>query len=304
MSMPRDASREAPPITSNQERRLRLAPEQPQCTATIGTGQDHRSLEAVVPARRGPNVYRVEVWGSPESFGVSDTYHVTLRGFAKLDSTASPYCVANEYVVGRLGAVLGLPIPPGAIVESGDGRKAWVTLSFVEKGIRLPPVDPGELVADQPDVAAACIVFDALVANFDRHAGNLAHRRNDHRVEIFDHSHSLLGTQPAGGHLHLAAMRGRLVVDGKVGGVRHCLIDHVREAQALLGYAEEIASTLSDGVVERVCADAAALGIGLDDTLATELMIWLRDRRDNMTDLLRANGSEFTAIAPGDWGIV
>jgi hypothetical protein len=233
---------------------------------------------------------------------VSGTQRVSLKGFAKTNAPDAPYCVVNEYVAGRLGAALGFPLPPGAIIEHPDGRRAWMTLSFSD--VRLPPVDPPDLVRDRPDIAAQCVVFDVLIGNYDRHTGNLAHQEGDHRVEVFDHSHCLLGSRTGLALDWLDTTRGHLVIDGELGGNKHCLMDYVVAANELLAVADEIGAVLTDRVLERMCDDAVLLRMGMDAALGKQLFIWLRTRRDTMTDLLRTNAGRFRGIAPDAWGIV
>jgi hypothetical protein len=82
------------------------------------------------------------------------------QGVAKRATADHPFTVANEYVCGQLGRLLGLPIPPGFTVVAG-GTVYHVSMDFNLAGQALPPADAAALVAHDPDLASGIVVFDA-----------------------------------------------------------------------------------------------------------------------------------------------
>lgn len=250
-----------------------------------------------MPARK-PHVYQVTRWGTPPG-GASDTRRVDLMGYAKLNSAGGPLCVVNEYISSKIGGLMGLPVPPGGVVEGpGGGATAWLTLSF--SATPLPPIDPGEVVRKLPLLASEVVVFDILIGNFDRHAGNLASMSGGRRLEVFDHSHALLGIGGASGLPWLLSMSDKLVITGVQ--ARHCLLDHVKDAKAILAAVDLARREVRDSVLRRVCQEAARLNAGLDSEDATKVAEWLIIRRDKLETLIRREAGEFKAIAAADWG--
>lgn len=120
-----------------------------------------------------------------------------------------PKELANEVLVAAIAVLIGLPVPPPVLAIATPDRLA------VENGPRL---DDGRLVyasidVDQPQVAmlykqgggrkvlerlaqwadlGRLYGFDALVANIDRHAGNILFS-GDREVWIIDHGHCFTG---------------------------------------------------------------------------------------------------------------
>jgi hypothetical protein len=256
-----------------------------------------------------PNIYYAAAWKNPIDHGVSDTWAVELRGYAKVCSRDVPYCVPNEYVCGRIGQLLGLPVPPGGVIfppQDGEGA-AWVTLNFSPTNDPLPPIDPRVVVSTMPDLAAGVLVFDLFVANTDRHAGNLAFLPSTKRLDVFDHSHALMGVRAGRVQLRLEEMRAKtglagLAVD-EFPSNRHCLLDHVTSASTMIGWAEEIEALVSDRFLTRVCTEAAHLSAGATPEEMFHVERFLRERRDNIKRLLYTNRHEFTAVSADDWGL-
>jgi hypothetical protein len=252
--------------------------------------------------RRTPHIYSVHAWRTPAG-GASDTRRVELLGYAKLNSSGGPVCVVNEYVCGRLGELIGLPVPPGALVEGPPGAgPAWVTLSFSD--VPLPPVDPAEVSRLVPGLATEVVVFDVLIANEDRHAGNLAFFSADRRLEVFDHSHALLGAGAGAGIGRLDRLRDALVVDGTGGGNRHCLLDRLTDAMAVKRAIDITQREVRDLAVRRVCADAEKLGIGLAKGEGAMLADRIVSRRERLDVIIRGSLTQFRAIPVADWGLI
>lgn len=256
-----------------------------------------------------PNLYYAAAWKNPVAQGVSDTWYVELRGYAKVTSGGVPFCVPNEYVASRIGLVLGIPVPPGGPIKSQDPDQgaAWVTLDFSPKGELLPPADPRAVAAALPNVAASVIVFDMFIGNTDRHCGNLAFTPSTKRLDVFDHSHALLGVQPGRVVERFEALRSRTGLTGEpidgAGANRHCLLDEVSDAHALLGAAEEVEKVVGDRFLRRVCSEAADLDAGASPEEMMQAEAFLRERRGRLKALLFEHQDEFPAIRAEDWGM-
>lgn len=238
---------------------------------------------------RRPHVYEAVAWKSPAP-GASDTRKVDLKGFAKLNSPAGPLCVANEYICSHLAARIGLPVPPGAVIRTDTGDLAWTTLSFT--ATPLPPIDPAIVAARVPALATEVVVFDILIANTDRHAGNLAFMSADRRLEVFDHSHALLGPGAAAGVAHYYAQANALAIGG------HCLLPYIADPKHIGAAVDQIVADLTNPVIRRVVAEAAALKVGFAEAgpLADALIL----RRDNLRTLINRESHQFTGM-PAGW---
>lgn len=243
-------------------------------------------------------------WRQTPLGGASGTREVQLKAFAKENGPGHPFVVANEFVASRLGHRIGLPLPPGTMIEAEDPAQhpAWVTVAF-SKDVP-PPVDPSNVVQKEPELAAGVLVFDLLIANFDRHAGNL--RFKDGRLDIFDHSHSLFGVDGAAQD-NLKVLRDAFVLDGPTlwgqKWNRNCLLDHLTNASHILNWADEVQYQLKERFLRQVCEEVVGLGIGLDKADGEALCLFLSYRRDKLKQLMKANQGEFTSISPSAWGL-
>jgi len=243
---------------------------------------------------RKPHIYEAVAWKSPAP-GASDTRKVDLRGFAKLNSPNGPLCVVNEYICSRAGERVGLPVPPGAVLRTDTGDRAWVTLSFTLTP--LPPVNPSDLVARAPLLAAEVVVFDIFIANGDRHAANLAFTSHDRRLEVFDHSHALLGAGAAAGVVRYHGLGHDLGVAGN-----HCLMPHLRDPRHVMAAIDKIQTNMTDATIKRITSEAKALNAGFADAgrLADAMML----RRDSLEALIRRESHQFKGIPTAEWSVI
>jgi hypothetical protein len=166
----------------------------------------------------------------------------------------------------------------------------------------LPPVSPATIVRRVPVLAAEVLVFDILIANNDRHAGNLAHLTESNRLEVFDHSHALLGRVAGQGIAHLSSLTNSLGVLGPPN--RHCLLDVIDSADRVVRAVEKVRSTMRTVDVARICREAGLLEIGLTVGEARILGKWMIDRAQRLGDLVTANRAQFRGIPAADWPIV
>lgn len=251
---------------------------------------------------RKPHIYEATAWHSPGG-GVSDTRRVSVDGYAKMNSGAGPMCVVNEYVSSRIGSLMSLPVPPGAVLKAqAGGQPAWFTLSFT--ATPLPPVNPAEVISLVPLLAAEVVVFDILICNTDRHRSNLAFLPGSRRLEVFDHSHALLGHGAGAGLARLHAMASSIAVDETYGGNRQCLLDHITDVRTVLAAIELVTREVRDSAVRRICKEAAHLRVGLTSADADALAERLIVRRDSLDAIIRRDAASFRGIPAGDWGTI
>ncbi len=251
---------------------------------------------------RKPHIFEATAWHSAPG-GASDTRRVTVDGYAKMNSAAGPLCVVNEYISSRVGSLMSLPVPPGAVLKAETGAEpAWFTLSFT--ATPLPPVDPAEVVSLAPLLAAEVIVFDILICNTDRHPHNLAFLPGSRRLEVYDHSHALLGASAGAGLTRFNAMAGSIAIDGSHGGNRHCLLDHITDVRTIRAATEMASREVRDSAIRRICAEAARLRVGLTSSDANALADLLIIRRDNLRTIIERDAASFRGIPTGDWGTI
>jgi hypothetical protein len=161
------------------------------------------------------------------------------------------------------------------------------------------------VVGALPILAAQIVVFDLLICNFDRHRGNLAYRPTSRRLDLFDHSHALLGIQNDAG-AHLRVVQDQFILNGIVGAGgrvnRHCLIDHLSSADQLLSAADYVLQRFSDCTLTDICDEAEAMGL-ITPGEHVALITCLRRRWTNLRQMLYDNHTEFRSIAVADWGL-
>jgi hypothetical protein len=222
--------------------------------------------------------FEVDVWGAPVGAGVAGARYCTLSGVAKLNGPAGSYVVANEFICGRIGLALGLPVPPGVIVDASNGEPAYVVLRFGKKSERPPPVIPADLVEDFPRVAAGIVVFDSLILNGDRHQENVAYSRAGLPVNVFDHSHALLGSSAGNGTARLTKQ-----LDSPF--IRGCLVPHLRDGSLLYGWVERV-QALRDDYISDVIGQATQGGALPDATDRATVLATLLHRRDRIRKVI------------------
>lgn len=292
----------------------------PMASSGAPAGSSGTTAAAPAPAmaaeRPASHLYYVRVWHGPVGTGVSGTRYVELFGYAKVsEPDDNPYVVVNELVAARIGALIGLPVPPGMLIPTpapaiGAG---WVTMSFLNAPGALPPVNAGKAVAALPNVAAGVVVFDILIANSDRHGGNLALTAGPvlaaggpapgDRLEVFDHSHALVRFGHPTVADYLSSITDKLVIDGALlpESNRCVLLDHVASVQGILAWCQRLRTILSDAAIDEICEEAAMVTPAFTSTDAAALADFLKHRRDTIEDLARAAKDEFKAIPNADW---
>ena len=221
--------------------------------------------------------------------GVMSADYVNVSGVAKSATPDHPYAVANELLCGQLGRGLGLPIPPGFVID--DGGQPWhVSLNFNLAGQQLPPADCAAVAQRQPRVAAGIVVFDSWIVNGDRHRGNLAFDRTTDRVNVFDHSHAFYAATL--GRQHLERFRHQALADS------NCLTPHLADLSLIdfwLNRLDEIpAFWVEDAVTQ-------AVEVGLPASDEAFCVHYLLERRSTLRGLLRQQKQFFRSVPPQLW---
>jgi len=207
--------------------------------------------------------------------------NVGILAVAKRDRESS-FEVFNELVAMRLGQMIGLPIPTGVVLEH-EGNHYFCSLRIAADGNELPPANLEKFACEREEDSCGVMVFDAWIANTDRHNENLAYDYYANDYSIFDHGRGILGTS---GRSHLLSNRDRL-------GVRvdsDCLADHFRSFGWFSRWYDRICE-IPDPAIERIVKEASTVGV--ENELASECVTWLLDRRRRLPELFRKHEDLF-----------
>ncbi len=235
-------------------------------------------------------IFVLDTWGDPVGVGVSGARYCTLEGVAKTNTPDARYTVANEFLCGRVAALIGLPTPPGVMARTDDSDLAYVSLRFGDKGEMPPPVIPADVVAGNPSAAAGVVAFDCWALNDDRHAGNLAYVHGSAPLTVFDHSHAMFG--PNEGAPRLEAYDGAALVTG-------CLHTELTSGGELSDWCDRIAA-VDDRVLRDLFLQMAQVGAVTDDE-AQKGGDFLIKRKSELLALISADPTMFPKIA--QWGL-
>ena len=242
--------------------------------------------------------YRIAKIGAPVGAGVSGSYYVDLSSIAKENTANAPYCIPNEFICGEIGRILGLPVPPVSLISStATGTTMFASLNFNFEAHLPPLVDPRDCVAILPELSSGLIVFDAYIGNQDRHRGNLSidNRTSPPHMDIFDHSHALLGFQAGQGRERVLSLYGTLgiLATGFQPGNRHCLIDFLGTSEHIQGWLNKI-KQIPDFFIDDICEKVRNIGT-TDDEIAV-VKTYLKDRRTELAGVFNQSTSEFPQI--------
>lgn len=205
--------------------------------------------------------------------GTTGIRSCSIDGIVKQNVDAAPYCVANEFICGRLGLLVGLPVPPGAIVPLDDGGLAYVALRFGPRGESPPPAFEDLLARDYPELALRIVAFDSWIANNDRHAKNLSYSPGTIPLRVFDHERALLG---AAGIKRLEELRNQAILNC-------CLVDFIPDLSHLGKISDEI-QWIAKHRLSIVCDEAL------------EAKAISKDEKDRIVEFLQARAGSITSL--------
>jgi hypothetical protein len=244
-----------------------------------------------------PHIFRIATVGK-KLHGASEAWTVTVPAIAKPD-VMIPKVIANEYVAAGIARILGIPVAPGGVVQMSQVPKtlAYAVLQF-HAGHQLPNAIPSSVVRTMPRESAGLVAFDILIANPDRHTGNISglFREKPPQMFVFDHSHALLGYDDRFSVQRLNSLRGRLGISG--GTVtqqnRHCLIDELTDPLCFAEWTARIRS-IPDFFIKDLCSEMESRGfITVGESLA--LRDFLLERRANISKIIYDNRDEFKGM--------
>lgn len=251
-------------------------------------------------------IYRITKLGDARRAGINRPFEARVGGLAK-SNDESPFTIANEIVCARIGQVLGLPVPAGVLSQDPEKKLHYLSLNVGQEGRELPPVIPVDFCSDEPMLAAGIVVFDALIANGDRHRKNLCRDTTfddePPRVSVYDHGHALFGTDPPTGleRLELAADRLGCVDDEACIAKDSCLIDQALEP-AMIEHWIKRAAAIPRFVFEDICREVGETpGLNVSAGEAADLADWLAGRASGLSNLIWQNQESFPGVTWGLW---
>jgi hypothetical protein len=246
-------------------------------------------------------IYKIESLGRQLGIGAAGSRYALLSAVVKSNGPNAPYCLPNELICCKLGRFLGLPVPPVGMVAQPGGSPVFASLDFNITGNALPPVDVARCVHLLPWLSAGLLLFDIWVANLDRHPANFSvdFLSSPPAMNVFDHSHALLGYNSGAAVARLTALRDRLGVSWKTGDPiasgrhRHCLLDAVKTDDHFAAWHDRIKAT-PDFYIKDKCEAAISCGASREE--ADAAIGFLLHRRDTLLSIVGNNRTEFTAI--------
>ena len=233
-----------------------------------------------------------------KSEGVNEAWIIDCKAVGKTNDNHR-YMIANEWIAANIAQFMRLPIPPFALLRNSATTAMFGSYSF--EGDTLPyDVRAPECVNGHAELCAGILVFDILVANCDRHRGNIKvdNPNKPKRVYIIDHDHALFYVLPDEGIKRLKELADRLGISGGSvsGHHRHILLDEVTTAAHFSKWIER-ANQIPNWFINDVCD--AVKQIGLKKGEAKEVKKFLLERRSKIGNLILDNRKEFTKIK--DW---
>lgn len=242
--------------------------------------------------------YRIIQFGQQLGVGVADSQYAEVSAVAKRNTNFAPYCIPNELICAEIARFLCLPVPPAGIIHAPQApTPIWfASLDFNLTGNSLPPVDAADCYARLPELTTGVVLFDILVANPDRHRHNLSldSAKTPPELNIFDHSHALLGAVAGQAIQRLQAMRDMFgLAATPTEPNQHCLLDAITADVHFAKWTDRI-QLLPDFYIEEVCQ--AAVGTGIDRSEAAAAIDFLKHRRDNYHQVLSTFRAEFRGV--------
>lgn len=236
------------------------------------------------------------IWGEPTSEGNSGAFYGTVHAVLKREPHVDTRHVANELIANRLALALGLPVPAGSLVVDSQPRdgdpEGWPVHGFAYACFRLGEHDSlprgvlGSIAREQPWLAAGIAVFDAWVANPDRHPGNVAYVPKRIPLAIYDHAVILGGESRAS----LRDGDPLMTVTGGLGP--H--LDSAKDLMTWVDCVRRLPAPLLDGCLAQI-RDAKLLSQGE----TRDMRMWLDTRSRALDQLVR----DALAHLP-DWRLV
>lgn len=230
-----------------------------------------------------------------KSEGTNEAWIISCEAIGKTNNDHR-YMIANEWIAANIAQFLRLPIPPFALLRKSPATAMFASYSF--EGDTLPnDVRPAECVREHPDLCAGILVFDILIANCDRHRGNIKvdNPNRPKRVYIIDHDHAIFYVLPDEGIKRLRSLKGRLGISaGSVSGQhRHIFLDELRTAEHFAKWAARV-KDIPAWFIDEVCDEVKKIGLNAKEV--AEVKQFFLERRKDIGSLILDNKNEFQQI--------
>ncbi|MFL5327759.1 MAG: hypothetical protein ACJ8C4_02490 [Gemmataceae bacterium] len=242
------------------------------------------------------------------SDGVNDAWVVTAQSIARANSDISPYLLPNEYICGTIGVFLGLTIPPFAIMRKSRRSKPMFASLHFGRGDAAPnDAIPERCWGSDPKTCTGIMLFDILVANSDRHSGNIKvdNPIEPKQIRVFDHDRALLGIEQNDGHRQvfrrLKELKNRLGISkgSKSGGNECCFLPVANTSQYFAHWLNRI-NQIPDWFIDDTCK--SAVGLGITSRVANAAAEFLKYRKANEGSIIDRHRDCFPNIR--DWGLI
>lgn len=232
------------------------------------------------------------------------TWFVRSEGIGKGRSNDSHYLIANEWVAGRIGQFLGLPVPPFVVVQKKSRSTAMFVSYRVEEETTPDDLIPERLYKAFPFECAGTVVFDIFIANSDRHSGNIKvdNPLFPRKFHIIDHERALLGSFNGHGVHQLNQASGRLGITGSSPSHNetHCLISSLCSHKDLMEWVSRI-QDIPDWFIGAICEEVYRCPLNRVECDNTKS--FLMSRRDTLHELLHSHRDRFENVPRDDWGL-
>lgn len=196
-----------------------------------------------------------------------------------------PYEVFNELVAMSLGRLVGLPIPNGMVVAKGN-NSYYASCHIMGAGGQMPPANLARFCQEQKSEACGVLLFDAWIANTDRHDENMWYDYYANKYFLIDHGRALLN---GSGAIHMESNRERL-------GIRvdpPCLSEHVTTFSNFPFWYDRL-KLIPECTIRSIATQAATVGV--DSDLADQCADWLIRRRRVLPELFTAEKDLFPKL--------
>ena len=236
----------------------------------------------------------------PKTEGVNESWRFHVEPGLGKDNRTLPYVMVHEWIAANIAQFLQLPIAPFGLFKRTDRRTLMFGSVSFDGDIKPRFAKPMECWREHPLLSTGIVAFEILIANSDRHCGNLKvdNPAKPKVIYVFDHDRCLLGTEKGKGVQRLKDLRGRLGISrGAVsGGNAHCLLDAMDTSNHFPLWLERI-HDMPKSFLINVCEKAD--GLGASKIMLEEIVDFLVDRKDNMGGIIFNHRNAFPNIH--DW---
>ena len=237
----------------------------------------------------------------PKDSGLNTSYWLHHRSLARA-TDKNPYLLINEWICSNIGWYLRLPIPPFALMRKGGSARFFASLDYGKPESQPEDMDPASLAREMAYEATGVVVFDALIANPDRHEQNIQvdNAQKPTRIEVFDHDTALLGHNKNHGVYRLRNIGDRL---GYSKGLQdydnfHHVAKSLTTAEHFWPWCSRV-SAIPHSFITSICDEATSFGALKEEaTMAAE---FLRYRSQDIWKIIGKNKRFFKSIK--DWGL-